>query len=88
MGNASTLLGVNATGTYATVPDDFLRQVETDGTLSGSGTSADPLEVAVPLSAAQQTKIDALPNEGQSNAGTVVGFDTGGKYAALPRLLA
>ena len=82
-GNASTLIGFDGTGNYATVPDNFLREVETTTGLSGAGTSSDPLSVTVPLTAAQQTKINDLPSEDIANAGQVVGFDSGGNYATL-----
>ena len=85
MGNASTLMAIDGTGNYATVPDDFLRQVETQTGLSGAGTSADPLSVTDPYSSAEKTKLDAIPEQEASNAGQVIGFDAGGNYAAIPQ---
>ena len=66
-GNANKFLGVNATATaleYKDAPSGGngggLSSVTSDTTLTGSGTSGDPLKVANPFTAADETKLDGI----------------------------
>ena len=47
--------------------DGTITSVQTDTTLTGHGTSVNPLKVANPLTAAEKTKLDALPANAEEN---------------------
>ena len=59
-----------------------LASVATDDTITGDGASATPLSVANPFTDADETKLDAIPNQGSTNANRIIGFDAAGNYEA------
>ena len=64
------------------VTGDGLSAVASDGTLSGTGKASDPLKVANPFEAADEAKLDAIPDQGAGNADKFFGFDSSGDYVA------
>ena len=60
-----------------------LTEVETDTTITGDGTSGDPLKVANPYTDDDEAKLDAIPNQESGNANKYLGFDGSGNYSTL-----
>ena len=81
-GNAEKIIAFDSSGDYTTVEGDFLRQVQTGDTITGDGTSTGALDVANPFTADDESKLDAIPDQGSGNANKVVGFDASGNYEA------
>ena len=85
--DAGKVLGINAAGdayearTPAPSGGGGLTAVHHDDTLSGQGTPASEMRVTLPKTQAEQDKIAAIPNEGISAAGQLLGFNASGRYA-------
>ena len=82
VGNASKLIGFNPSGNYTTVNDNFLRQVQTGNTITGDGTSSGALDVVNPFTDNDETKLDAIPDQGATNSNKLLGFNGSGNYEA------